>query len=91
MKEHDGNRVIDTLQGLWHLFHPILVHGRVKQSEILYDHRYHQHSDTIIFRASWTKVPGWLQIDDANEVMVRSEKRVCLLLAVVHVVAEVKL
>ena len=59
---------------------------------ILHHHLYHrQHSDTIIFRASWTKVPGWLQIDDANEVMVRSEKRVCLLLAVVHVVAEVKL
>jgi hypothetical protein len=36
-------------------------------------------------------VPGWLQIDDAREVIVRSEKRGWLVLAVVAVVAEVKL
>lgn len=45
----------------------------------------------FIIPGSWTKVPGWLQIDDAREVIVRSEKRVCLVLAVVAVVAEVKL
>ena len=49
------------------------------------------HHQIRAFQGSWTKVPGWLQIDDAREVIVRSEKRVCLVLAVVPVVAEVKL